>query len=135
MKTILLTAFLLAGSMLFGQQNEEFRLIKQHFDRQENLLKIEFVKKYNNAFTAQEKETVKKDYNYFIQKIDSVRNVAYLGTLIRVKNNEGLKNINAKNEEIEFQNVQTPEFPNGIDALREKVASLFYSKGIEYCKK
>ena len=34
MKTILLTAFLLAGSMLFGQQNEEFRLIKQHFEAQ-----------------------------------------------------------------------------------------------------
>ena len=120
--------------MLFGQQNEEFRLVKQHFDRQENLLKIEFAKKYNNAFTAQEKETVKKDFTEFMLKLDSVRNVAYLGALIRVKNNEGLKNINAKNEEIEFQNVQTPEFPNGIDALREKVASLFYSKGIEYCK-
>lgn len=138
MKTILLTAFLLAGSMLFGQQNEEFRLIKQHFDRQENLLKIEFVKKYNNAFTAQEKETVKKDFTEFMLKLDSIRNTAYLGALIRVKNVEELEylkgqsssNVKACHTEID----EAPEFPNGIDALREKVASLFYSKGIEYCK-
>ena len=105
-----------------------------YFDLQKQLIDTEFQKKYNSETNLFVKENLKKDYNYFIQKIDSVRNVAYLGALIRVKNNEGLRNINAENEEIEFQNVETPEFPNGIDALREKVASLFYSKGIEYCK-
>ena len=88
MKTILLTAFLLAGSMLFGQQNEEFRLIKQHFDRQENLLKIEFVKKYNNAFTAQEKKPSKR-FCKFME--DGIRNTRILGTLIRVENVEELE--------------------------------------------
>jgi hypothetical protein len=39
-------------------------------------------------------------------------------------------NVKACHTEID----EAPEFPNGIDALREKVASLFYSKGIEYCK-
>ncbi|AZI70368.1 hypothetical protein [Cloacibacterium normanense] len=134
MKTISVTIFLVIFSFGFSQQNDEFKRVKMYFDSQKQLINTEFQKKYNSETNLFVKENLKKDYNYFIQKIDSVRNVAYLGALIRVKNNEGLKNINAKNEEIEFQNVQTPEFPNGIDALREKVASLFYSKGIEYCK-
>lgn len=134
MKTISVTIFLLFFSFGFSQQNDEFKRVKMYFDSQKQLIDTEFQKKYNSETNLFVKENLKKDYNYFIQKIDSVRNVAYLGALIRVKNNEGLKNINAKNEEIGFQNVQTPEFPNGIDALREKVASLFYSKGIEYCK-
>ena len=33
-------------------------------------------------------------------------------------------------DEIKFQNVETPEFPNGINSLREKVVDLFYSDGI-----
>ena len=134
MKTISVTIFSVIFSFGFSQQNDEFKRVKMYFDSQKQLIDTEFQKKYNSETNLFVKENLKKDYNYFIQKIDSVRNVAYLGALIRVKNNEGLKNINAKNEEIGFQNVQTPEFPNGIDALREKVASLFYSKGIEYCK-
>jgi preprotein translocase subunit SecA len=114
----------------FSQQNDEFKRVKMYFDSQKQLIDTEFQKKYNSETNLFVKENLKKDYNYFIQKIDSVRNVAYLGALIRVKNNEGLKNINAKNEEIEFQNVETPEFPNGINSLREKVAELFYSDGM-----
>ncbi len=134
MKTISVTIFLLLFSFGFSQQNDEFKKVKMYFDSQKQLIDTEFQKKYNSETNLFVKENLKKDYNYFIQKIDSVRNVAYLGALIRVKNNEGLRNINAENDEIKFQNVETPEFPNGIDALREKVASLFYSKGIEYCK-
>ena len=101
-----------------------------YFDSQKQLIDTEFQKKYNSETNLFVKENLKKDYNYFIQKIDSIRNVAYLGALIRVKNNEGLRNINAENDEIKFQNVETPEFPNGINSLREKVADLFYSDGI-----
>lgn len=130
MKTISVTIFLLIFSFGFSQQNDEFKRVKMYFDSQKQLIDTEFQKKYNSETNLFVKENLKKDYNYFIQKIDSVRNVAYLGALIRVKNNEGLKNINAKNDEIEFQNVETPEFPNGINSLREKVAELFYSDGM-----
>lgn len=130
MKTISVTIFLVIFSFGFSQQNDEFKRVKMYFDSQKQLIDTEFQKKYNSETNLFVKENLKKDYNYFIQKIDSVRNVAYLGALIRVKNNEGLKNINAKNEEIEFQNVETPEFPNGINSLREKVAELFYSDGM-----
>ena len=37
------------------------------------------------------KDKIKADYKDFVQKIDSVKNVAYLGALIRVKNTEDLK--------------------------------------------
>ena len=125
MKTISVTIFLLLFSFGFSQQNDEFKKVKMYFDSQKQLIDTEFQKKYNSETNLFVKENLKKDYNYFIQKIDSVRNVAYLGALIRVKNNEGLRNINAENDEIKFQNVETPEFPNGINSLREKVADLF----------
>ena len=130
MKTISVTIFLVIFSFGFSQQNDEFKRVKMYFDSQKQLIDTEFQKKYNSETNLFVKENLKKDYNYFIQKIDSVRNVAYLGALIRVKNNEGLRNINAENDEIEFQNVETPEFPNGINSLREKVAELFYSDGM-----
>ena len=130
MKTISVTIFLLIFSFGFSQQNDEFKKVKMYFDSQKQLIDTEFQKKYNSETNLFVKENLKKDYNYFIQKIDSVRNVAYLGALIRVKNNEGLRNINAENDEIEFQNVEMPEFPNGINSLREKVAELFYSDGM-----
>ena len=130
MKTISVTIFLLLFSFGFSQQNDEFKRVKMYFDSQKQLIDTEFQKKYNSETNLFVKENLKKDYNYFIQKIDSVRNVAYLGALIRVKNNEGLRNINAENDEIKFQNVETPEFPNGINSLREKVADLFYFDGI-----
>lgn len=130
MKTISVTIFLVIFSFGFSQQNDEFKRVKMYFDSQKQLIDTEFQKKYNSETNLFVKENLKKDYNYFIQKIDSIRNVAYLGALIRVKNNEGLRNINAENDEIKFQNVETPEFPNGINSLREKVADLFYSDGI-----
>lgn len=133
MKTILLNIFLLAGSILFAQQNEEFKMIKQHFDYQENLLKTEFINKYKLADNELEREAIKKDFAEFMLKLDSIRNTAYLGALIRVKNIEELKYLNKDYAQVKniFQDKidEVPEFPNGIDALREKVASLFYAKG------
>lgn len=131
MKAIFIATLLALSNFIFAQQNSEFKEIKDYFDSQKSLLKTEFQKKYLAETNPLVKDKIKADYKDFVQKIDSVRNVAYLGALIRVKNTEDLKKVVHNSDvKIDNQEVEKPEFPNGINSLREKVAQLFYTDGI-----
>ena len=137
MKTISVTIFLVIFSFGFSQQNDEFKRVKMYFDSQKQLIDTEFQKKYNSETNLFVKENLKKDYNYFIQKIDSIRNVAYLGALIKVKNREDLHLITKTSQNFtQNKNIESkPEFPNGLNSLRDKVANLFYSDCLQAEKK
>ena len=131
MKAIFIATLLALCNFVYAQQNTEFKEIKDYFDSQKSLLKTEFQKKYLAETNPLKKDRIKADYKDFVQKIDSVKNVAYLGALIRVKNTEDLKKVVHHPEvKMDNQEVEKPEFPNGINSLREKVADLFYSDGI-----
>jgi hypothetical protein len=137
MKTYLFFLFLILGRLLSAQQAEEFRIIKDYFDNQESLIKSGFAKKYKTLTTDSSKVEIRKQYTEFMSKLDSIRNVAYLGALIKVKNREDLHLITktglhfAENKNIESK----PEFPNGLNSLRDKVANLFYSDCLQAEKK
>lgn len=138
MKTLLFF-FLFLGELLSAQQAEEFKIIKDYFDSQEAMIKSGFAIKYEKLTDAFSKEEIRKQYNEFISKLDSIRNVAYLGALIKVKNREELAQIK-KDHQNSTQNNTTkieskPEFPNGLNSLREKVTNLFYSEGLNADKK
>ena len=131
MKAIFIATLLALCNFVYAQQNTEFKEIKDYFDSQKSLLKTEFQKKYLAETNPLKKDKIKADYKDFVQKIDSVKNVAYLGALIRVKNTEDLKKVVHHPEvKMDNQEVEKPEFPNGINSLREKVAELFYADGI-----
>ncbi len=131
MKNFFITTLLALCNFIVAQQHLEFKEIKDYFNSQKTLLKTEFQKKYILETNPLVKDKIKKDYAEFIQKIDSIKNVAYLGALIRVKNAEDLNKIVRHPEiNIENQEVEKPEFPDGINSLREKVADLFYAEGI-----
>ena len=131
MKAIFTATLLALCNFVYAQQNTEFKEIKDYFDSQKSLLKTEFQKKYLAENNPLKKDKIKADYKDFVQKIDSVKNVAYLGALIRVKNTEDLKKVVHHPEvKMDNQEVEKPEFPNGINSLREKVAELFYADGI-----
>lgn len=139
MKTFILFFFLFLGKSFSAQQAEEFKIIKDYFDNQESMLKSGFAKKYETLKDASSKEQIRKQYCEFISKLDSIRNVAYLGALIRVKNREELNFIKKNNSNSVEENKaiieSKPEFPNGLNSLREKVANLFYSEGLKADKK
>ena len=138
MKTFLLFFFLFLGKLFPAQQAEEFKIIKDYFDNQESMLKSGFAKKYENLTDASSKEEIRKQYCEFMSKLDSIRNVAYLGALIKVKNREDLNFITKNNTLLTDDKAKiesTPEFPNGLNSLREKVANLFYSEGLKADKK
>lgn len=131
MKTTFIAFLLMLGGIFSAQQSQEFKEIKDYFDSQKQLLRVQFLKKYHSETSPEIKLKIKKDYSDFMQKMDSVRNTAYLGALIRVKNIEDLnRNKLADRDSVKNETVETPEFPNGLDSLREKVAELFYSDGI-----
>ena len=130
MKTYLLFTFLLLGKLFSAQQTEEFRIIKNYFDNQENIIKTGFAKKYKSVADDSLKLEIRKQYTEFISKLDSIRNVAYLGALIKVKNREDLCLIEKNQSQLFGEKksiVSKPEFPNGLNSLRDKVANLFYS--------
>ena len=130
MKTYLLFTFLLLGKLFSAQQTEEFRIIKNYFDNQENIIKTGFAKKYKSVADDSLKLEIRKQYTEFISKLDSIRNVAYLGALIKVKNREDLCLIEKNQSQLfgEKKSIESkPEFPNGLNSLRDKVANLFYS--------
>lgn len=124
---------LMLSCAISAQQSHEFKEIKDYFDSQKELLKVQFHQKYLSEKNPLYKKKIKADYMMFMQKIDSVRNSAYLGALIRVKNTEDLNKIITNHGDfVNNKNVETPTFPNGIDSLRKKVAELFYSEAIKY---
>lgn len=133
MKTIFMALVLMLSCAISAQQSHEFKEIKDYFDSQKELLKVQFHQKYLSEKNPLYKKKIKADYMMFMQKIDSVRNSAYLGALIRVKNTEDLNKIITNHGDfVNNKNVETPTFPNGIDSLRKKVAELFYSEAIKY---
>lgn len=137
MKTYLFFFFLILGRLLPAQQAEEFRIIKDYFDNQESLIKSGFAKKYKTLSTDSSKVEIRKQYTVFMSKLDSIRNVAYLGALIKVKNREDLHLITKTSQNFtQNKNIESkPEFPNGLNSLRDKVANLFYSDCLQAEKK
>ena len=137
MKTYLFFFFLILGRLLPAQQAEEFRIIKDYFDNQESLIKSGFAKKYKTLSTDSSKVEIRKQYTEFMSKLDSIRNVAYLGALIKVKNREDLHLITKTSQNFtQNKNIESkPEFPNGLNSLRDKVANLFYSDCLQAEKK
>lgn len=138
MRNYFLLALLFLGGLFSAQQAEEFRTIKNYFDHQESLLRSSFAQKYSTLTTDSSKEEIRKDYNDFMSKLDSIRNIAYLDALIKVKNREDLSMVKRHQAKIlcSTKTVQSqPEFPNGINSLRDKVAGLFYSECLQAEKK
>lgn len=123
---------LVCGSVkVFSQQNEEFRQAKEYYDYQRFMITSEFQKKLVAAKDWEEKRALRFDMAEFLSKLDSVRNVGYLGALIKVKNREILSPLPDSTQPVAAtkSNVtgnQSAQYPGGIGLLREQLADLFY---------
>ncbi|MGC4128973.1 MAG: hypothetical protein QM564_05295 [Bergeyella sp.] len=128
-----ITAFLFFFSffLMYSQQNREFGYVMEYYDYQRNMLNEAF-RKEASAISSQERfEEVSRDYEEFMVKLDSIRNVAMLSALITVKNREDLENIQKINQEepnpLSLKTDETPaQYPGGIDNLRKQLAEIFY---------
>ena len=101
------------------------------------MLNNEFKKKFDLENELPKKIAIKNDFSEFMMKLDSIQNIAFIGTLIKVKNREDLARripqnsakISAKNPEKTLLEDQA-QYPGGFTMLRKQVANLFYTEAI-----
>lgn len=120
----------------FAQQAEEFRNVKNYYNKYRAMLNKEFQKKFEAEKNDINKNAIRNDFVFFMKKMDSVENVALITALLKTKNIEDLKKINkvqiiSQNKEESLKaNDKEVDYPGGINALRQEVANLFYTEGI-----
>ena len=120
----------------FAQQAEEFRNVKNYYNKYRAMLNKEFQKKFEAEKSDFNKNAIRNDFVFFMKKMDSVENVALIGALLKTKNIEDLKRfdnsktVSYNKEEIKTDGNKEVDYPGGINALRQEVANLFYTEGI-----
>lgn len=102
------------------------------------MLGQEFRKKFEAETDNLHKASIRNDYLLFMQKMDSVENVALTAVLLKTKNLEDLGRLRIiKTNTIPESPVATAvatdkaaDYPGGINELRKEVADLFYLGGV-----
>lgn len=118
---------------LQAQQNEDFKMVKGYYNSQRHLLNNEFKKKFDLESETSKKLEIKKDFQLFMMKMDSLENVALLGALIKTKNLEALNNLKKTPKTLKENNGSESKpatYPGGVNNLREKVSNLIYSDSV-----
>ena len=136
MKALFLYLFCIISSLCFSQQTEEFKNVKNFYNHHRILLNNEFKKKYDLETNVLSKDAIKRDFLFFMKKMDSVENVALIGALLKVKNIEDVSKIQTKtikqdnNKDLLPISDKAADYPGGINALKQEVANLFYTDGV-----
>ncbi|PWN68468.1 hypothetical protein C1631_017395 [Chryseobacterium phosphatilyticum] len=94
------------------------------------MLNNEFKKKFDAESNTFKKAGIRGDFIYFMKKMDSIENTALIGALLKVRNLEDLQSI--KREPYTGPSVveSAPNYPGGINTLRQEVADLLYINGV-----
>ncbi len=128
-RIILFFVSFFSSGILYSQQNNEFREVKEYYDYQRNMLSEAFRREALKTKNNDALNQMNLDYEEFMVKLDSIQNVAMLSALIKVKNREDLARIKKQNQEqidpLSMQEIPA-EYPGGIDTLRKQVAAIFY---------
>lgn len=138
MKLLLFYLFCFISTLCFSQQTEEFRLIKNYYNQHRSLLGKEFRKKFDAEANNFHKASIRQDYLLFMEKMDSIENVALTGALLKTKNLEDLDQLRLLNKTLPAGTSPSPsvvidkaaDYPGGINELRKEVADLFYLGGV-----
>lgn len=102
------------------------------------MLNTEFKKKFDAETDNTNKLSIKKDFIFFMKKMDSIENTALVGALLKVRNTEDLSNLNLQKNMKPYPDQskifpftdKTADYPGGINALRQEVADIFYSDAV-----
>ena len=129
---------MLISTFCFSQQTEEFKAVKNYYNQHRNMLNLEFKKKFDAEKNNLIKTAIKKDFLFFMKKMDSIENTALVGALLKVRNTEDLSRLNLEKKqkttpdksEIYPSTDKTADYPGGMSALRNEVAHLFYSDAV-----
>lgn len=113
-----------------GQQNSEFREVKNRYDQHRTMIETAFIKEFQQQKSLNLKLKMEEDYRNFMMKFDSVQNAAMLMALIRVKNKEGIRTVNRLADDLSENFPKTidkmAEYPGGINRLRGQLVENLY---------
>jgi len=136
LKALFFCLFCLISSFCFSQQKEEFRQVKNYYNQHRNMLNTEFKKKFDKESDNFRKAAIKSDFSLFMQKMDSIENVAMIGALLRVRNMEDLQALKTPKSILQDNTVKPAimekpaDYPGGFATLRQEVANLFYTPAV-----
>ncbi len=102
------------------------------------MLGKEFRKKFDAETNNFHKASIKQDYLLFMEKMDSIENVALTGALLKTKNLEDLDKLKLIDKTLPAAMSpshsviidKAADYPGGINELRKEVADLFYLGGV-----
>lgn len=102
------------------------------------MLGQEFKKKFDAETNNFHKASIRNDYLLFMQKMDSVENVALTAVLLKTKNLEDLARLRIIKTNTALEASVTPnvvadkaaDYPGGMNELRKEVSDLFYLGGV-----
>lgn len=128
-------SFIFLFIIVFSQQNEEFKQVREYYNHHRSMLSKEFKKKYDLEQQTDVKQSILKDFGLFMNKMDSIENFAMVSALISVRNREDLDRIlhlnKTKQDTISesSQDKQTVEakYPGGFNNLRQQISKLLYT--------
>ena len=90
---------MLISTFCFSQQTEEFKAVKNYYNQHRNMLNLEFKKKFDAEKNNLIKTAIKKDFLFFMKKMDSIENTALVGALLKVRNTEDLSRLNLEKKQ------------------------------------
>lgn len=130
-------------SLLFGfmlsfcsaQQTPEFKEVIRFYDYQRSMLNKEFQKRYDSERSPENKLAVKKDFDEFMMKLDSIQNNAFIHTLVRVKIREDLERLRISEDgsaanPAKSELTRDARYSDGFEIMRQQIGSLFYTQAI-----
>lgn len=138
MKALFLFACCLSFTFFFSQQKEEFIMVKAYYNQHRSMLNNEFKKRLDEETGVLQQASIRRDFLFFMKKMDSIENVALIGALLKVKNTEDLSRLQIEKNKVSVENNmeiypitdRSAHYPGGINALRQEVADLFYIDGV-----
>ncbi len=130
--------FLLFFSVFcFSQQTEEFKSVKDFYNKHRSLLRNEFRKKIDVEKNNIIKANITKDYEIFMQKLDSIENVTLINALVATKTREDVESLDyiktedRAQDEGKYSDVDVvAEYPGGLNVFRQELADTFYIEGV-----
>lgn len=133
---LIVLIFIMISQFSFAQQAEEFRNVKNYYNKYRMMLNKEFQKKFEAEKNVLAKNEIQNDFLLFMKKMDSIENVALIGALLKTKNIEDLKKfdnspvISYRKDAAKNGEDKEVDYPGGINGLRQEVANLFYTDAI-----
>ena len=120
-----------------GQQNQEFKEVKNYYDYQRFMLNNEFKKRFDQENNLSNKVSIEGNFQQFMVKLDSIQNYALLNALVKVKIREDLDRLKFPtkvNSELENPNKNNlskdAKYPGGFNLMRQQLVDLFYTNAV-----